>query len=144
MALIIIMVILGGQRTLQGPVIGAVVVEVVSEALRAYGQIRMVLFALVVIGMMRLCPPGWPGWSGRSGSEQWAPAVAAGARRCAWLDVPAFAYDVYRRIKCPVAHKNNPASTSSGNHIRPTPPFLFRSQFTHDPRRPHAALMKMW
>lgn len=64
MALIIIMVILGGQRTLQGPVIGAVVVEVVSEALRAYGQIRMVLFALVVIGMMRLYPPGLAGMVG--------------------------------------------------------------------------------
>jgi branched-chain amino acid transport system permease protein len=61
MALIIIMVILGGQRTLAGPVLGAVVVEVVSEALRAYGQIRMVLFALVVIGMMRLYPLGLVG-----------------------------------------------------------------------------------
>ena len=61
MAIIIIMVILGGQRTLAGPVLGAVVVEVVSEALRAYGQIRMVLFALVVLGMMRLYPPGLAG-----------------------------------------------------------------------------------
>lgn len=61
MALIIIMVILGGQRTLQGPVIGAVVVEVASELLRAYGQVRMVLFALLVIGMMRLYPPGLAG-----------------------------------------------------------------------------------
>jgi branched-chain amino acid transport system permease protein len=61
MALIIIMVILGGQRTLAGPVLGAVVVEIVSEALRAYGQIRMVLFALVVLGMMRLYPPGLVG-----------------------------------------------------------------------------------
>ena len=61
MALIIIMVILGGQRTLAGPVLGAVVVEVVSEALRAYGQIRMVLFALVVLGIMRLYPLGLVG-----------------------------------------------------------------------------------
>ncbi len=61
MALIIIMVILGGQRTLAGPVLGAVVVEVASEALRAYGQIRMVLFALLVLGMMRLYPPGLVG-----------------------------------------------------------------------------------
>jgi branched-chain amino acid transport system permease protein len=58
MATIIIMVILGGQRTLAGPVAGALVVELVSEALRAYGQIRMVMFALVVLGMMRLYPPG--------------------------------------------------------------------------------------
>jgi branched-chain amino acid transport system permease protein len=61
MAIIIIMVILGGQRTLAGPVLGAVAVEVVSQALRAYGQIRMVLFALVVLGMMRLYPPGLAG-----------------------------------------------------------------------------------
>ena len=61
MALIIIMVILGGQRTLAGPVLGAVVVEVVSEALRAYGQIRMVLFAFVVLGIMRLYPLGLVG-----------------------------------------------------------------------------------
>jgi branched-chain amino acid transport system permease protein len=58
MALIIIMVILGGQRTIAGPVLGAVTVEVVSEGLRAYGQIRMVIFALVVLGVMRLYPPG--------------------------------------------------------------------------------------
>jgi len=61
MALIIIMVILGGQHTLAGPVAGALVVELASEALRAYGQIRMVLFALVVLGMMRLYPSGLVG-----------------------------------------------------------------------------------
>ena len=61
MALIIIMVILGGQRTIAGPIIGAVTVEVVSEALRAYGQIRMVMFALVVLAVMRLYPPGLAG-----------------------------------------------------------------------------------
>ena len=61
MALIIIMVILGGQRTVAGPLIGAVTVEVSSEALRAYGQIRMVIFALVVLAVMRLYPPGLVG-----------------------------------------------------------------------------------
>jgi hypothetical protein len=30
----------------------------VSEGLRAYGQVRMVIFALVVLGVMRLYPPG--------------------------------------------------------------------------------------
>jgi len=61
MALIIIMVILGGQRTLAGPVIGALAVEIISEALRAYGEIRMVLFALIVLVVMRLYPPGLAG-----------------------------------------------------------------------------------
>jgi branched-chain amino acid transport system permease protein len=61
MALIIIMVILGGQRTIAGPIAGALTVEVVSEALRAYGQIRMVIFALLVLAVMRLYPPGLVG-----------------------------------------------------------------------------------
>ncbi len=61
MALIIIMVILGGQRTLAGPIAGAVVIEVASEALRAYGQIRMVVFALAVLAVMRLYPAGLMG-----------------------------------------------------------------------------------
>ncbi|HYM69818.1 MAG TPA: branched-chain amino acid ABC transporter permease [bacterium] len=72
MALIIIMVILGGQRTLSGPVLGAVVVEVASEALRAYGQMRMVVFALVVVAVMRLYPPGLVGL----GRALWARATA--------------------------------------------------------------------
>lgn len=61
MALIIIMVILGGQRTLAGPIAGAVVIEVASEALRAYGQVRMVVFALAVLAVMRLYPAGLMG-----------------------------------------------------------------------------------
>jgi hypothetical protein len=39
-----------------------VTVEVMSEALRAYGQIRMVIFALVVLAVMRLYPPGLIGF----------------------------------------------------------------------------------
>jgi branched-chain amino acid transport system permease protein len=78
MATIIIMVILGGQRTLAGPVAGALVVELVSEALRAYGQIRMVMFALIVLGMMRLYPPGLVGMA-RAAAERIAGGwVAAG------------------------------------------------------------------
>lgn len=56
MALTILMVILGGQRTLAGPVAAAVVVEAASEALRAYRQVRMVVFALAVLAVMRLHP----------------------------------------------------------------------------------------
>jgi branched-chain amino acid transport system permease protein len=78
MATIIIMVILGGQRTLAGPVAGALVVELVSEALRAYGQIRMVMFALVVLGMMRLYPPGLIGMVRAAAERIAAGRVAAG------------------------------------------------------------------
>lgn len=71
MALIIIMVILGGQRTLAGPVIGAAIVEVASEALRAYGQIRMVVFALAVLAVMRIYPSGLMG-TVRAVARRWS------------------------------------------------------------------------
>ena len=80
MALIIIMVILGGQRTIAGPVLGAVTVEVVSEALRAYGQIRMVVFALVVLAVMRLYPAGLVGFA-RAAASRVSGAGPSGAGR---------------------------------------------------------------
>jgi branched-chain amino acid transport system permease protein len=61
MAVIIIMVIIGGLRSFWGPIIGAVFIEVISELLREYGEIRMVLFALLVIAIMRLYRDGMLG-----------------------------------------------------------------------------------
>ena len=61
MATIIIMVILGGLRTFAGPAVGAVFIELLSELLRGWGEIRMVLFALLVIVVMRLYPTGLVG-----------------------------------------------------------------------------------
>ena len=54
MAILIIMVIIGGLRTFAGPIIGAIFIELLSELLREYGEIRMVLFALMVIIIMRV------------------------------------------------------------------------------------------
>jgi len=61
MAMIVVMVIVGGLRTFAGPIIGAVFIETLSEALRAWGEIRMVLFALLVILIARAYPPGLVG-----------------------------------------------------------------------------------
>ena len=61
MAMVVVMVIVGGLRTFAGPVLGAVVIEVLSEALRAWGEIRMVLFALLVIVIARGYPAGLVG-----------------------------------------------------------------------------------
>jgi branched-chain amino acid transport system permease protein len=63
-AIIIIMVILGGLRTFWGPVVGAVFVELLSEALRPWGETRMVLFALLVIVVARAYPAGLVGAAG--------------------------------------------------------------------------------
>jgi len=61
MAMLVIMVIVGGLRTFTGPIVGAVFVEVLSELLRAWGEIRMVLFALLVIVVARAYPAGLVG-----------------------------------------------------------------------------------
>jgi branched-chain amino acid transport system permease protein len=61
MAIIVIMVIAGGFRTFAGPVIGAVFIELLSEELRAWGEIRMVVFALLVLLAARAYPAGLVG-----------------------------------------------------------------------------------
>ena len=61
MATIVIMVIAGGFRTFAGPVVGAVFIELLSEELRGWGEIRMVLFALLVLVVARAYPAGLVG-----------------------------------------------------------------------------------
>jgi len=61
MAMIVVMVIVGGLRTFAGPILGAVFIEVLSEALRAWGEVRMVLFAVFVIIIARGYPSGLVG-----------------------------------------------------------------------------------
>lgn len=61
MAVIIIMVITGGFRSFSGPALGAVFIEILSEELRAWGEIRMVLFAVFVLVIARAYPAGLVG-----------------------------------------------------------------------------------
>ena len=61
MAMVIIMVVVGGLRTFAGPIVGAVFIEVLSELLRGWGEIRMVLFALLVLVVVRAYPAGLVG-----------------------------------------------------------------------------------
>jgi branched-chain amino acid transport system permease protein len=79
MAIIVVMVIVGGLRTFSGPIVGAVFIEVVSELLRAWGEVRMVLFALFVIVVARAYPAGITGLlhRGRERLVARVPAVAS-------------------------------------------------------------------
>ena len=70
-AIIVIMVIIGGLRTFWGPVVGAIFVEILSEALRPWGETRMVLFALLVILVARAYPTGLVGFA-RAVARRWA------------------------------------------------------------------------
>jgi branched-chain amino acid transport system permease protein len=69
MAKLIIMVVLGGLGSVTGPLIGATPVEVLITWLQKYGEWDMVIFALVVIVLMRTHPGGLSAlaaaWAGR-------------------------------------------------------------------------------
>jgi len=53
MAMIIIFVVIGGMRTQTGPVIGAIVIRIALEMLRAQSEIRIVILSILVILVMR-------------------------------------------------------------------------------------------
>jgi branched-chain amino acid transport system permease protein len=58
MAKLIIMVVLGGLGSVAGPLIGATPVQVLLTWLQKYGEWDMVIFAVVVIVLMRTHPGG--------------------------------------------------------------------------------------
>ena len=60
---ILSMVILGGQGTLVGPIVGASIINTVTEVFRFASEYRMVLYALIIIVMMWLRPQGLIGVS---------------------------------------------------------------------------------
>ncbi len=50
--------VLGGMGTLVGPVLGAFILTPMSEALRGFGQLRVVLYCLILIGFIVYKPEG--------------------------------------------------------------------------------------
>ncbi len=64
MGLVVAMAIVGGMESLPGAVAGAIAVEFLVEALRSYGQWRLVLFGALLLFTMRFARNGLitPGW----------------------------------------------------------------------------------
>ncbi len=60
---ILSMVIIGGQGTLLGPMVGSIIVNFLTEFLRPISQYRLVVYALLIIAMMWLRPQGLVGAS---------------------------------------------------------------------------------
>ncbi|MBQ6594205.1 MAG: branched-chain amino acid ABC transporter permease [Clostridia bacterium] len=60
---VLAMVVIGGQGTLVGPIVGSVVVTVLTEALRVLEYWRFVIYAVLIIAMMWLRPQGIAGAS---------------------------------------------------------------------------------
>lgn len=50
--------VMGGMGTLAGPVIGAFLLTPLSEALRGFGQLRVVLYSLLLLGFILYKPEG--------------------------------------------------------------------------------------
>jgi len=60
---ILSMVIIGGQGTLIGPIVGSLIVNFLTETLRPIGSWRLVAYALLIIVMMWVRPQGLAGAS---------------------------------------------------------------------------------
>ncbi len=58
---ILSMVIIGGQGTLLGPILGSTIVNLLTEFLRPISQYRLVVYALIIIIMMWVRPQGLVG-----------------------------------------------------------------------------------
>ncbi len=58
---VLAMVILGGQGTIIGPVLGAIIVNLITEFFRFAAEYRLVLYGLLIIAMMWLRPQGLAG-----------------------------------------------------------------------------------
>jgi branched-chain amino acid transport system permease protein len=57
--------IMGGPGTLAGPALGAFILAPLSEALRGFGQLRVVLYCFVLIGFILFKPEGLLNWASR-------------------------------------------------------------------------------
>ena len=62
---IVVMVILGGMGNTAGVIIAAILLTVLGESLRQFGDYRMIIYSLVIIVLMILRPQGLFTWSAR-------------------------------------------------------------------------------
>jgi len=60
---ILSMVIIGGQGTLVGPVVGSIVVNLTTEIFRFANEARLLIYAIMIIAMMWIRPQGLAGTS---------------------------------------------------------------------------------
>jgi branched-chain amino acid transport system permease protein len=59
--LVLAMAVIGGMGSFLGPIIGAFVLEILSEYIRAYGEYHVLVFGLVALAMARFAPKGLVG-----------------------------------------------------------------------------------
>lgn len=57
--------VMGGGGTLAGPLLGACILTPLSEALRGFGQLRVVLYCIILVGFIVYKPEGLLNWGKR-------------------------------------------------------------------------------
>ena len=62
MFLVLAMTMIGGIGTLSGPMIGAVLLEVLSEQIRGFGEYHILIFGIIALLIVRFAPKGIAGW----------------------------------------------------------------------------------
>jgi branched-chain amino acid transport system permease protein len=61
MFLVLAMAVIGGMGSFAGPIIGAFVLEILSEYIRSWGEYHVLLFGLIALAMARFAPEGITG-----------------------------------------------------------------------------------
>jgi branched-chain amino acid transport system permease protein len=67
---IVVMVILGGMGNMPGVILAAVLLTVLTETLRQFGDYRMIVYSLLIIGLMIARPQGLFSWRPRRGGAR--------------------------------------------------------------------------
>jgi branched-chain amino acid transport system permease protein len=83
----VLMTVLGGRGSVSGVAIAAIILTVLPEPLREFDQYRLIVYALLLIGMMLLRPQGlfgiheiWDFWPKRNGAREPASGASSGGR----------------------------------------------------------------
>ena len=70
MFLVLAMAVIGGMGSFAGPIIGAFVLEILSEYIRSWGEYHVLLFGLIALAMARFAPEGIMGvWANMRGNR---------------------------------------------------------------------------
>jgi branched-chain amino acid transport system permease protein len=70
MFLVLAMAVIGGMGSFAGPILGAFVLEILSEYIRSWGEYHVLLFGLIALAMARFAPEGILGvWAKTRGNK---------------------------------------------------------------------------
>jgi branched-chain amino acid transport system permease protein len=90
LSLLVLMIVVGGMGTVSGPILGTIVVQVLTEFLRRFGEWQLLVLGVVLLVVLVLQPTGLTRLLGRllSGIREWMNAPQAAKERGAPTQTP--------------------------------------------------------